>query len=91
MLRVCHTNSRWNISASPRRCRKSIGRDHQIPRKCKDRFDAAHAGEIIDYAISEHVEFASVHSGDATLVFGLKITSKPDAASKRSVAKSPKS
>lgn len=33
-------------------------------------FDAvAHAGEIIDYAISEHVEFAGVHSGDATLVF----------------------
>ncbi len=33
-------------------------------------FDAvAHAGEIIEYAISEHVEFAGVHSGDATLVF----------------------
>ena len=33
-------------------------------------FDAvAHAGDIIDYAISEHVEFAGVHSGDATLVF----------------------
>ena len=26
-------------------------------------------GEIIAYAISEHVEFAGVHSGDATLVF----------------------
>ena len=26
-------------------------------------------GEIIEYAISEHVEFAGVHSGDATLVF----------------------
>ena len=33
-------------------------------------FDAvAHAGEIVEYAISEHVEFAGVHSGDATLVF----------------------
>ena len=33
-------------------------------------FDAvAHNGEIIEYAISEHVEFAGVHSGDATLVF----------------------
>ena len=29
----------------------------------------AHNGEIIEYAISEHIEFASVHSGDATLVF----------------------
>lgn len=26
-------------------------------------------GEIIAYAISEHIEFAGVHSGDATLVF----------------------
>lgn len=26
-------------------------------------------GEIVGYAISEHVEFAGVHSGDATLVF----------------------
>ncbi len=29
----------------------------------------AHNGEIIVYAISEHVEFAGVHSGDATIVF----------------------
>lgn len=33
-------------------------------------FDAvADKGEIIEYAISEHVEFAGVHSGDATLMF----------------------
>ncbi len=33
-------------------------------------FDAvAKDGEIIVYAISEHVEFAGVHSGDATMVF----------------------
>ncbi|MFR3188247.1 MAG: carbamoyl-phosphate synthase (glutamine-hydrolyzing) large subunit [Phocaeicola sp.] len=33
-------------------------------------FDAvAQNGEVIEYAISEHVEFAGVHSGDATLVF----------------------
>ena len=33
-------------------------------------FDAvARNGEIIEYAISEHIEFAGVHSGDATLVF----------------------
>ncbi len=29
----------------------------------------ARKGEIIAYAISEHVEFAGVHSGDATIVF----------------------
>jgi len=29
----------------------------------------ARDGEIIAYAISEHVEFAGVHSGDATMVF----------------------
>ncbi len=29
----------------------------------------ASAGEIVAYAISEHVEFAGVHSGDATIVF----------------------
>ena len=27
------------------------------------------SNEIIAYAISEHVEFAGVHSGDATIVF----------------------
>ncbi|MBQ3351598.1 MAG: carbamoyl-phosphate synthase (glutamine-hydrolyzing) large subunit [Thermoguttaceae bacterium] len=33
-------------------------------------FDAvAQNGEIVAYAISEHVEFAGVHSGDATIVF----------------------
>jgi carbamoyl-phosphate synthase large subunit len=33
-------------------------------------FDAvAKNGEIVEYAISEHIEFAGVHSGDATLVF----------------------
>jgi carbamoyl-phosphate synthase large subunit len=33
-------------------------------------FDAvAKDGEIIVYAISEHIEFAGVHSGDATIVF----------------------
>jgi carbamoyl-phosphate synthase large subunit len=33
-------------------------------------FDAvAQCGEIVEYAISEHIEYAGVHSGDATLVF----------------------
>ncbi|WP_289053673.1 carbamoyl-phosphate synthase (glutamine-hydrolyzing) large subunit [Carboxylicivirga marina] len=29
----------------------------------------ANNGEVVGYAISEHVEFAGVHSGDATIVF----------------------
>ncbi len=29
----------------------------------------ANSGELIAYAISEHVEFAGVHSGDATIIF----------------------
>ena len=33
-------------------------------------FDAvAKNGEVVEYAISEHIEYAGVHSGDATLVF----------------------
>ena len=37
-------------------------------------FDAvAQNGEVVEYAISEHVEFAGVHSGDATLVFPAQI------------------
>ena len=41
-------------------------------------FDAvAKNGEVVVYAISEHVEFAGVHSGDATIVFpAQKFTSK---------------
>ena len=33
-------------------------------------FDAvAQNGEVVEYAISEHVDYAGVHSGDATMVF----------------------
>ena len=33
-------------------------------------FDAvAEKGEIVEYAISEHIEYAGVHSGDATMAF----------------------
>jgi carbamoyl-phosphate synthase large subunit len=31
--------------------------------------DVARDGELFSYAISEHVEFAGVHSGDATMIF----------------------
>ena len=39
--------------------------------KCKEiEFDAvADGGKVLAYAISEHVEFAGVHSGDATMQF----------------------
>ena len=33
-------------------------------------FDAvADHGEVVEYAISEHIEYAGVHSGDATMIF----------------------
>ncbi len=33
-------------------------------------FDAvADKGEVVEYAVSEHIEYAGVHSGDATMVF----------------------
>jgi carbamoyl-phosphate synthase large subunit len=43
----------------------------EFMQRCKEiEFDAvADRGKILAYAISEHVEFAGVHSGDATIVF----------------------
>ncbi|MBQ3881541.1 MAG: carbamoyl-phosphate synthase (glutamine-hydrolyzing) large subunit, partial [Bacteroidales bacterium] len=43
----------------------------QFMTRCKEiEFDAvADEGEILAYAISEHVEYAGVHSGDATIQF----------------------
>src|SRR5574344_119041 len=43
----------------------------QFMQRCKEiEFDAvADGGEILAYAISEHVEYAGVHSGDATIQF----------------------
>ena len=43
----------------------------QFMQRCKEiEFDAvADGGEVIAYAISEHIEFAGVHSGDATIQF----------------------
>ncbi|MCQ2145998.1 MAG: carbamoyl-phosphate synthase (glutamine-hydrolyzing) large subunit [Bacteroidales bacterium] len=39
-------------------------------------FDAvAKNGEVVEYAISEHIEYAGVHSGDATMVFPAQNTS----------------
>ena len=43
----------------------------EFMQRCKEiEFDAvADRGEVIAYAISEHIEFAGVHSGDATIQF----------------------
>lgn len=43
----------------------------QFMQRCKEiEFDAvADNGEILAYAISEHIEYAGVHSGDATIQF----------------------
>lgn len=43
----------------------------EFMQRCKEiEFDAvADQGEVIAYAISEHIEFAGVHSGDATIQF----------------------
>ncbi|MCF0178135.1 MAG: ATP-grasp domain-containing protein, partial [Bacteroidales bacterium] len=43
----------------------------EFMQRCKEiEFDAvADEGRILAYAISEHVEFAGVHSGDATIVY----------------------
>ena len=43
----------------------------EFMQRCKEiEFDAvADCGEVIAYAISEHIEFAGVHSGDATIQF----------------------
>ena len=53
-----------------------VSRQHPVVvsefmQRCKEiEFDAvADGGKILAYAISEHVEFAGVHSGDATIVF----------------------
>ena len=53
-----------------------VSREHpvvisQFLTRCKEvEFDAvADNGNIVAYAISEHVEYAGVHSGDATIVF----------------------
>ena len=50
-------------------------RDRFLQNTKEIEFDAvAQNGEVVEYAISEHVEFAGVHSGDATLVFPVSYT-----------------
>ena len=72
-MNVCHTDEQL------RRCLElaaEVSQDYpvvvsQFMQETKEiEFDAvADHGEIVEYAISEHIEYAGVHSGDATMVF----------------------
>lgn len=72
-MSVCPDESRL------KRCLDSaaeVSKEHPVViskfmRRCKEiDFDAvADHGKILAYAISEHIEYAGVHSGDATVVF----------------------
>ncbi len=46
----------------------------------------AHRGRLLVYAVSEHVENAGVHSGDATLVLPPFSLSEPDMARLKELA-----
>ena len=72
-MNVCHNEEELETFL---RLAKTVSKEYpvvvsQFMQNAKEiEFDAvAHDGEIVEYAISEHVEFAGVHSGDATLVF----------------------
>ena len=72
-MNVCHDNEQLRDFL---KMAKDVSKEFpvvvsQFLQRAKEiEFDAvADKGEIIEYAISEHVEFAGVHSGDATLVF----------------------
>ena len=72
-MNVCHTDEQLT------RClalAAEVSQDYpvvvsQFMQETKEiEFDAvADHGEIVEYAISEHIEYAGVHSGDATMVF----------------------
>ncbi|MBO4730874.1 MAG: carbamoyl-phosphate synthase (glutamine-hydrolyzing) large subunit [Bacteroidaceae bacterium] len=72
-MNVCHTDEQLS------RCLElaaEVSQDYpvvvsQFMQETKEiEFDAvADHGDIVEYAISEHIEYAGVHSGDATMVF----------------------
>ena len=72
-MSVCHDSSKLEEVLSKA---AKVSAEHPvvlskfIPR-CKEiEFDAvADGGKILAYAVSEHLEYAGVHSGDATIVF----------------------
>ena len=72
-MNVCHTHEELEIFL---KLAANVSKEYpvvvsQFLQNAKEiEFDAvAQNGEVVEYAISEHVEFAGVHSGDATLVF----------------------
>ena len=72
-MNVCYTKEEMEIFL---KAAAKVSKEHPVVvseflQNAKEiEFDAvAQNGEVIEYAISEHVEFAGVHSGDATLVF----------------------
>ena len=72
-MNVCHTHEELEafLKAAAKVSKEYPVVVSQFLQNAKEiEFDAvAKNGEIVEYAISEHVEFAGVHSGDATLVF----------------------
>ena len=72
-MNVCHDEKKLRHFLS---LAAEVSQEHpvvisQFMQRCKEiEFDAvADEGEIIAYAISEHIEYAGVHSGDATIQF----------------------
>lgn len=72
-MNVCHDEQHLSgfLSAAA-----EVSSDHPVViskfmQRCREvEYDAvADGGKILQYAISEHVEYAGVHSGDATIVF----------------------
>ena len=72
-MNVCHTHEELEafLKAAAKVSKEYPVVVSQFLQNAKEiEFDAvAKNGEIVEYAISEHVEFAGVHSGDATLAF----------------------
>lgn len=62
-----------------------LGRKEQVLGGCNDQELSPCCVQVISHAISEHVEDAGVHSGDATLVFPTQTISQ-EALEKVSVA-----
>ena len=72
-MNVCHTDEQLERFLAMAR---EVSKEYpvvvsQFMQETKEiEFDAvADHGEVVEYAISEHVEYAGVHSGDATMVF----------------------
>jgi len=72
-MNVCHDEDKLRQFLS---LAAEVSKEHpvvisQFMQRCKEiEFDAvADEGEILAYAISEHIEYAGVHSGDATIQF----------------------